>query len=166
MYISSNIDRQFAMWQILYPNAWFRDGDTPAADAGLAPFYKDQRKLWTSNDVVDWTTFRYGYDQLEPVVTARGTLETADERRSRVTQLIRDTYRSTANAADFASAAMVGPPLKPQFAGLAADEAPLQVEQDSSPAPAASQEASSLPAEPHTDVIEHPDYIVNVLYDR
>lgn len=62
----SNIDRIFAIYQALYPDdseypddskdpeRWIDAKGVVNGESPLYPFYKDGKKLWTSNDVKDW----------------------------------------------------------------------------------------------------------------
>ena len=43
-----------------------REGDVHA-ETPLWPFYKDGKKLWTSNDVKDWTTLGFAVPGHEPL---------------------------------------------------------------------------------------------------
>ena len=180
--LHSNIDRQFAMWQILYPkdkypNTWFQPDDVPNAESDLLPFRAEQNTYWKSDDVIDWTKFQYGYYGLEPKAMGDATIETPDQRRTRVIEDIRTIYHSTATAADFADDSIIKPAKSepaPPAGGLSAEEAPLGQEEGAAPAPPESStvsapapaDAAAVPIAPHLDVIEHPDYIVNILYDR
>ena len=178
------------MWQILYPKdkyptAWFSDSDLPPHMDELRRFWKEQTKLYKSNDVYDWNAFHYGYDQMEPMVLADGSLETADARRTRVIQYVGATYNSTATAADFAPNSIIKPeqvkpkPLVPQNLASAAlvTERPPKFTEEATLASAEHDVAADTvdpihalaalePAHPNVDIREHPDYIANVIYDR
>lgn len=73
----ANVDRIFAMWQVIYPNSYigqgnsgsgtysrpvgsYIDGNTP-----LDPFHRTDGSSWTSNQVRDVNTFRYTYPELQ-----------------------------------------------------------------------------------------------------
>ena len=62
----SNIDRIFAIYQALYPDdseypddskdpkKWIDAKGATNGESPLYPFLKDEKQLWTSNDVKDW----------------------------------------------------------------------------------------------------------------
>ena len=76
----SNIDRQFAIWQELWPNAWFdgtkekdRDGtysipkgtvDSPSVL--LRPFDDPKNRPYNSDMIRDWYAMGYSYTELQP----------------------------------------------------------------------------------------------------
>lgn len=71
----SNIDRQFAMWQTIYPNSYgasqkatakswtVAKGSTQGANSPLTPFYKSAGTFWTTNSVRNWKVFGYTYPE-------------------------------------------------------------------------------------------------------
>ncbi|KZS92316.1 hypothetical protein SISNIDRAFT_467154 [Sistotremastrum niveocremeum HHB9708] len=78
-----NVDRQFAIWQALNPNAWFSDPSqqltdpegnwsTPAGQKvkpkwGLAPFHVNAHgQYFNSDDIRDWQKYGYSYPELQP----------------------------------------------------------------------------------------------------
>ncbi|KAF3914599.1 Tyrosinase [Orbilia brochopaga] len=76
-----NVDRLFAIWQAVYPTAWFDQSQlrdqrgtwsTPAGtretpQTQLTPFHMDARgTVFTSNDARDWTKFGSSYPELQP----------------------------------------------------------------------------------------------------
>ncbi|KZS90384.1 Di-copper centre-containing protein [Sistotremastrum niveocremeum HHB9708] len=78
-----NVDRQFAIWQALNPNAWFTDPSqqltdpagnwsTPAGTKvnpkwALAPFHVNTNGLYyNSDDIRDWQKYGYSYPELQP----------------------------------------------------------------------------------------------------
>ena len=71
-----NVDRQFAMWQALYPNSYggsqvaphntwtIAQGTTQNADSPLTPFHKGTSgSFWTTNAVRDTKVFHYTYPE-------------------------------------------------------------------------------------------------------
>lgn len=77
----SNIDRLVALWQTLYPYAWFTDPSqqlidpgcyyvppysTPSPQTPLHPFRDGEAKLYTSDSIRDWFKFNYSYPELQP----------------------------------------------------------------------------------------------------
>lgn len=59
-----------AIWQTLYPNAWF-DGssgsDNVTSKTPLEPFHRDERgTVYTSDDVRRWFDLGYTYPELRP----------------------------------------------------------------------------------------------------
>ncbi|RWA09877.1 hypothetical protein EKO27_g5246 [Xylaria grammica] len=85
-----NVDRLFAMWQVLNWDEWWtapdpslaNTTDNPTPDDPLQPFHnKDngdpKRDFWTSTEARDWTKLFYQYDDLVPkqgAIKADGTL--------------------------------------------------------------------------------------------
>ncbi|KAK3714227.1 hypothetical protein LTR37_008029 [Vermiconidia calcicola] len=73
----TNVDRYYAMWQAINPSSYggsqvaphktwtIAQGETQDSDSPLTPFYKDTSgsAFWTTNDVKDWTIFRYTYPE-------------------------------------------------------------------------------------------------------
>ncbi|KAK5171504.1 uncharacterized protein LTR77_004649 [Saxophila tyrrhenica] len=73
----ANVDRIFAMWQAINPNAYgasqvaphntwtIAKGTTQDANSPLTPFYRDASgsSFWTTTDVQDWTVFKYTYPE-------------------------------------------------------------------------------------------------------
>ncbi len=95
------VDRVWAMWQVLNPEAWIEpqaemmdtftirrgqlvDGDTP-----LAPFHTTDGGIWLSNDVKDTTTFGYAYAE-----TRRAVSMTDAEFRVSIVEAINRLYGS------------------------------------------------------------------------
>ena len=74
----ANVDRQFAMWQALYPASYVatavnsfgsyyeRPGALDSGSSALAPFHNtdDSSTMWTSDGVRSIATFRYSYPEL------------------------------------------------------------------------------------------------------
>ncbi|KAF2863995.1 tyrosinase precursor, Monophenol monooxygenase [Piedraia hortae CBS 480.64] len=70
-----NVDRIFALWQSQHDsyggsqtaphNTWtIAQGTNQNSNSKLTPFYKDTRgNFWTTNDVEDWTVFKYTYPE-------------------------------------------------------------------------------------------------------
>ncbi len=76
------VDRIFAIWQTLHPNAWvtptrsltssytIRRGQTLSASTALTPFFSSENgTFWDSNGVRDHTKFGYTYPELVLVQT-------------------------------------------------------------------------------------------------
>jgi len=72
----ANVDRIFAMWQTMNPNAYggsqtavdstwtIPQGSVQNQDSPLTPFYKDGQNFWTTSQVRDWAnTFAYTYPE-------------------------------------------------------------------------------------------------------
>jgi len=72
----ANVDRIFAMWQTINPNAYggsqnavdstwtIAQGSYQDSNSPLTPFYKDGQNFWTTNQVKDWaSTFAYTYPE-------------------------------------------------------------------------------------------------------
>ena len=71
----ANVDRIFAMWQTLNPNAlggsqvaphntWtVAQGSTQGTGSPLLPFRRSFTSWWTTNDLADWTVFSYTYPE-------------------------------------------------------------------------------------------------------
>lgn len=95
------VDRVWAMWQVLNPEAWIEpqaemmdtftirrgqlvDGNTP-----LAPFHTTNGGIWLSNDVKDTTTFGYAYAE-----TRRAISMTDAEFRVSIVEAINRLYGS------------------------------------------------------------------------
>ncbi|KAI1814571.1 common central domain of tyrosinase-domain-containing protein [Poronia punctata] len=104
-----NIDRLFAMWQVLHWDAWWttphpapRPSGDPTPDDPLKPFHtKDKgdpyRDYWTSTMTRDWTRCNYQYDDLVPnpgSINPDGTLN-EEQYRADVLDHIQDIYPST-----------------------------------------------------------------------
>ncbi|KZT39062.1 Di-copper centre-containing protein [Sistotremastrum suecicum HHB10207 ss-3] len=68
-----NVDRLFAIWQTLNPDAWFRKqhliiaGQEPVTSrTPLAPFHTDTKGTYFSSDLArDWTQYGYTYPELQ-----------------------------------------------------------------------------------------------------
>lgn len=71
-----NVDRLFAMWQAINPNSYGASqraphatwtipaGQVQDANSPLAPFHRNTNgDFWTSNQVRDWTVFKYTYPE-------------------------------------------------------------------------------------------------------
>jgi tyrosinase len=70
-----NVDRYFAIWQGLHPNAYgasqqaphntwtIPQGSTQDANSCLEPFLSAANTCWTTNQVRDWRTFGYDYPE-------------------------------------------------------------------------------------------------------
>ena len=78
------VDRIFAIWQTLHPNAWvaptrsltnsytIRRGQTLSASTALTPFFSSENgTFWDSNGVRDHTKFGYTYPELLLVETGK-----------------------------------------------------------------------------------------------
>ena len=94
----SNIDRLLAIYQTLYPHNWFLGSDKPPSNASLKPFYHafpgdhtSETRLFTSDDVRDWTKFGYQYDLLQ-----RQPGESQDEYIARINTWVKSNYNGTA----------------------------------------------------------------------
>ena len=61
-----NIDRLFAMWQVLNPNSYVTSDSSasPNIDTALHPFRRTQTQYWTSRTSQDVTVFGYTYPEL------------------------------------------------------------------------------------------------------
>jgi tyrosinase len=71
-----NIDRIFAMWQVLYPNSWIEPtravyashttsaGQVVNANTALTPFYFNETTFWTSDMVRNHQVFHYTYAEV------------------------------------------------------------------------------------------------------
>ncbi|ETS87554.1 hypothetical protein PFICI_01382 [Pestalotiopsis fici W106-1] len=69
----ANIDRLFAMWQVVYNESWLeptqailptrtiRTGDNQTSLSDLTPFYRNETQFWNSDDVRDHKVFGYSY---------------------------------------------------------------------------------------------------------
>jgi hypothetical protein len=73
----TNVDRQFAMWQAIYPDSWITPSNTTSGtwtiypnteingDTPLYPFFTDDGKTpWTSNSARYTSTFGYSYPEV------------------------------------------------------------------------------------------------------
>lgn len=80
--INSNIDRIFAIWQFLNPEAWLTPKDECKPTDELQPFHMDEEgTVFTANDVRRWEKFGYTYPELVPGMT-----------KEKLQQLIYDKY--------------------------------------------------------------------------
>lgn len=96
--LGSNIDRLLAIYQTLYPDNWFLPSDNPPSSASLKPFYHSfpgdlvpATRLFTSDDVYDWTQFGYQYDVLQ-----RQSGESQDHYIDRINAWVKSSYGGTA----------------------------------------------------------------------
>ena len=96
--LGSNIDRLLAIYQTLYPSNWFLPSDDPPSNASLKPFYHSfpgdlvpNTRLFTSDDVHDWTIFGYQYDVLQ-----RQSGESQDQYIARINTWVKSEYGGTA----------------------------------------------------------------------
>ena len=101
--LSSNIDRLLAIYQTLYPktlypNHWFLPSDKPSSNAQLKPFYHSfpgdlvpDTRLFTSDDVYDWTKFGYQYDMLQ-----RQPGQSEDQYLAGINKWVKSAYGGTA----------------------------------------------------------------------
>lgn len=92
--INSNVDRLYAIWQVLHKDSWFAPGASPRATDPLTPFRHriDGNKVdyFDSNSTRDLTTLGYQYDVLQ-----RQTDETDDEYVARIKKYVDETYHGT-----------------------------------------------------------------------
>ncbi|KAK6215478.1 tyrosinase [Colletotrichum tabaci] len=85
-----NIDRLFAIWQVLHENSWFKDIRGPPATDSLTPFHHTQADYFDSNRARTWLNLGYQYDVLQ-----RDDHETDDKYLERINAYVDKTYRST-----------------------------------------------------------------------
>ncbi|GJD05139.1 tyrosinase [Colletotrichum higginsianum] len=85
-----NIDRLFAIWQVLHENSWFKDVKGPPATDSLTPFHHNQADYFDSNRARTWLNLGYQYDVLQ-----RDDHETDEKYLERINAYVDKTYRST-----------------------------------------------------------------------
>ncbi|KAF8465021.1 common central domain of tyrosinase-domain-containing protein [Kalaharituber pfeilii] len=94
----ANVDRLFAIWQTLFPDAWFSDRSQqliqngnfylppltkPSPETKLHPFRAEGSEYHTSNSIRDWFRFGYSYPELQPWLDKYKTGGHFDERKYR-----------------------------------------------------------------------------------
>ncbi|CAK3877971.1 Di-copper centre-containing [Lecanosticta acicola] len=96
----ANVDRFFAIWQTLHPDSYgasqtaphatwtVASGSTQDADSPLEPYRKDASTFWTTNDVKDWTIFKYTYPEFLA----------GDGSKASVAAFVNQLYGSSANS--------------------------------------------------------------------
>lgn len=96
----ANVDRFFAIWQTIHPNSYgasqvaphstwtVASGSTQGADSPLEPYRKDASNFWTTNEVKDWTIFKYTYPEFLA----------GDGSRDSVIAFVNQLYGSNANS--------------------------------------------------------------------
>ena len=94
---ASNIDRLWAVWQVLYPDSWFTSQDAPGPQSSLEPFHHDFSgsrgvDYFNSDDTRDWQGLGYQYDVLQ-----RNQGETDPQYQARIKAWIDATYPHTGN---------------------------------------------------------------------
>lgn len=134
-----NVDRLFAMWQTLYPNAYgasqvaphdtwtISAGTTQNADSPLTPFHKDTSgNFWTTNQVKNWaSTFHYTYPEFSDSDGSKGAIASyVNKLYGPSATATAGSSKRTAEAEPFAAAEAVP---------TAAPELPELVERDGTP---------------------------------
>ena len=148
----SNIDRLFAIYQALNPDAWFNhspavpdDPTDPSSAKPLYPFRKaiypsvDQWDYYTSDDIRNHYTLNYDYDILVPKHgETRGSKAYCDRIKKCIDSKYPHTGQSVASASDDI----------------------VKAAQQSTVGDAANG------ASPSKDTNAYPDYVISLLYDR
>lgn len=116
-----NVDRIFAMWQRLNPNSYgasqvaphntwtIAEGSTQNAGSPLTPFLKTSAAYWTTNEVKDWTVFKYTYPEFAD----------SDGSAASITKYVNGLYGPNANKVAGSSKREAAPAPANPIAGLA-----------------------------------------------
>ena len=85
----TNVDRLWAMWQTVHPDAWggsqtatsgtwtVASGSTQDTSSPLTPFHRNAAgTFWTTDAVRDWTLFKYTYPEYERTAGTRSAIQT------------------------------------------------------------------------------------------
>jgi len=179
-----NIDRQFSIWQTIFPNEWFDNPKTPIPDPGtwsipagnndtpktlLRPFHKDaQGSYYDSDGIRKWFQFGYSYTELQPWLpkyNPGGVFKEAlyiTDLKNQINRLYSHTRSLFLGQTPPSLAGTTSAFVESGTAGGAPAQAPLQTAAQA----AAVQVPTQTFGEVKTSGVKHPDYVINVRYEK